>query len=61
MLDDIIASYERQCHRCAICGEEFEFETMHVDHIVLWSKGGHTTSDNCQMLCRDCNLKKGAQ
>jgi 5-methylcytosine-specific restriction endonuclease McrA len=34
---------------------------MHGDHIVPWSRGGHTTADNLQMLCRDCNLKKGAQ
>ena len=54
-------AYERQGHKCAICGEEFEFEQMHADHIKPWSKGGHTTPDNCQMLCRDCNLKKGAQ
>ena len=39
----------------------FEFEKMHADHITPWSKGGKTTPDNCQMLCRDCNLKKGAQ
>lgn len=55
------AAYERQGHKCAICGEEFEFEQMHGDHIKPWSCGGHTTPDNCQMLCRDCNLKKGAQ
>lgn len=54
-------AYERQGHKCNICGEEFEFEQMHADHIKPWSKGGHTTPDNCQMLCRDCNLKKGAQ
>ena len=47
--------------KCAICGDEFEFEQMHGDHIKPWSRGGHTTPDNCQMLCRDCNLKKGAQ
>ena len=35
------------------------FEEMHGDHVVPWSKGGHTTPDNLQMLCRDCNLKKG--
>lgn len=56
-----LAAYEKQGHKCAICGEEFEFEQMHGDHIKPWSKGGHTTPDNCQMLCRDCNLKKGAQ
>lgn len=38
-----------------------ERKLMHADHITPWSKGGKTTPDNCQMLCRDCNLKKGAQ
>lgn len=55
------AAYERQKGICKICGKHFEIEKMHADHIVPWSKGGHTTLDNCQMLCRDCNLKKGAQ
>ena len=58
---DALAAYGKQGHKCAICGEEFEFEQMHADHITPWSKGGKTTPDNCQMLCRDCNLKKGAQ
>lgn len=57
---DALAAYEAQGHRCAICGEGFEFEEMHADHITAWSKGGHTTPENCQMLCRDCNLRKGA-
>lgn len=51
-------AYERQGHKCAICGEEFEFEQMHGDHIRPWSKGGATVPENCQMLCRDCNLRK---
>lgn len=55
------AAYERQKGVCPICGGHFDIEKMHADHIVPWSAGGHTTSDNCQMLCRDCNLKKGAQ
>jgi hypothetical protein len=58
---DALAAYERQGHKCAICGEAFDFDDMHADHITAWSRGGHTTLDNCQMLCRDCNLKKGAQ
>ena len=56
---DKLAAFEKQNHRCAICGEEFEFDEMHGDHIIPWSKGGHTTPDNCQMLCIECNLKKG--
>lgn len=55
---DKLAAYERQGHRCVLCGKEFEFDEMHGDHIVPWSKGGKTVPENCQMLCRDCNIKK---
>ena len=34
---------------------------MQADHIRPWSKGGKTTSENCQVLCRDRNLKKSDQ
>lgn len=60
-LKSALAAYEKQNHKCAICGETFEFDEMHADHITPWSKGGKTVPENCQMLCRDCNLKKGAQ
>ena len=53
------AAYERQDGKCADCGRRFDFEEMHGDHIVPWSKGGHTSPDNLQMLCRTCNLRKG--
>jgi len=52
------AAYERQNHLCALCNKHVEFDEMHGDHIVPWSKGGRTVADNCQMLCRDCNIKK---
>lgn len=58
--DDYIKStiYEQQGGKCAICGKSFEISEMHADHIKAWSKGGKTVAENCQMLCRDCNLKK---
>lgn len=31
---------------------------LHVDHIVPFSKGGKTESDNLQTLCERCNLGK---
>ena len=54
-------AYARQKGKCPICGKKFTLEQMQADHIKPWSKGGRTTADNCQMLCRDCNLKKGAK
>lgn len=55
---DKMAAYIKQDGICPICGQHFEFKEMEGDHIKPWSKGGHTTSDNCQMLCKDCNSKK---
>lgn len=55
---DKIAAYSRQNGICPVCGEHFEFDEMEGDHIKPWSKGGETTPDNCQMLCKSCNAKK---
>lgn len=51
-------AYEVQSGICKMCGEHFELEQMHADHIVPWSQGGHTTDDNLQMLCQKCNNSK---
>ena len=51
-------AYERQAGICKICGKHFEIEEMEADHITPWSQGGKTLSENCQMLCRECNRRK---
>lgn len=53
-------AYERQKGICVRCGDTFSFEEMEGDHIRPWREGGKTIPDNCQMLCRDCNRRKGA-
>jgi len=53
--------YERQNGICKKCGKHFDIKDMEADHIIPYSKGGHTTIDNCQMLCRDCNRRKSAK
>ena len=53
--------YERQNGICPKCGKHFDIKDMEADHITPYSKGGHTTTDNCQMLCRDCNRRKSAK
>ena len=52
--------YARQNGVCPICGKKFELKEMDGDHKKPWSKGGKTTLENGQMLCRSCNLKKSA-
>ena len=52
-------AYERQNGICPICGTHHEIDEMEGDHIIPWSKGGKTTIDNLQMLCKKCNREKG--
>ena len=54
-------AYERQEGICPKCGKHFEIEQMEADHITPWSQGGKTLPENCQMLCRECNRRKGAR
>lgn len=51
-------AYERQSGVCPMCHKRFEINEMEADHITPWSQGGKTTSENCQMLCRNCNRRK---
>ena len=56
-----MAVWENQKHICPHCGKEFDYEFMEGDHIKPWREGGRTVIENCQMLCRDCNRRKGAK
>ena len=52
-------AWERQGGVCSKCGKPFDMDDMEADHIDPWSKGGKTTAENCQVLCRPCNRRKG--
>lgn len=54
-------TYERQEGICIKCGEHFEIGEMEADHIKPWHKGGKTLSENCQMLCKQCNRAKSGK
>ncbi len=51
-------AYERQKGICPKCKKHFKIEEMEADHIKLWSEGGKTIDENCQMLCRDDHMEK---
>ena len=53
--------YEKQEGICPECGNWFPIEDMDADHIIPWSKGGKTNEENCRMVSKKCNLKKGAR
>jgi len=52
-------AFEKQNGICPKCGQKFIFDEMEGDHITPWSEGGKTIPENLQMLCKDCNRRKG--
>jgi hypothetical protein len=37
----------------------YKFNEMDADHVSAWSKGGDSSANNCQMLCKTHNQAKG--
>lgn len=49
---------ERDAYRCVSCGTHMD---LSCDHIIPESKGGATTMENLQTMCRRCNSRKGVK
>ena len=49
------------CCQCGASPAKDPSVSLHIDHIIPWSKGGRTTLDNLQTLCSKCNLGKSNQ
>jgi 5-methylcytosine-specific restriction endonuclease McrA len=62
---DVKFCLDRAGHKCESCGMTNEEHTreyghrLHMDHIKPLSEGYALTRDNCQVLCKACNSKKG--
>lgn len=53
---------KRDSFKCVTCGRSPATDptcVLHVDHVVPFSQGGRTRSDNLRALCEHCNLGKG--
>ena len=53
--------YEKQKGICPMCKEHFGVKEMEADHITPWHEGGKTILENCQMLCKEDNRRKGGK
>lgn len=61
------AARERGISNCPLCAlgsnanktRIYKANEMDADHVTAWSKGGATTIENCEMLCKTHNRAKG--
>jgi len=58
------ASGISNCPLCALGNDVnktkiWKLAEMDADHVTAWSKGGATSADNCEMLCKTHNRAKG--
>lgn len=58
------AKEKSNCSLCAVGHDAnkekiWSFGEMEADHVSAWSKGGATSSKNCEMLCKTHNRAKG--
>lgn len=51
--------YKRDGYKCCYCGRTEDSDYLEIDHIKPIAKGGKSTYDNLQTLCRRCNKLKG--
>lgn len=55
---------ESNCPLCTIAHDAnknriYRFDEMEADHVSAWSKGGASTTENCELLCITHNRAKG--
>jgi len=50
----------RQKFKCKGCKTDIK-ASYHIDHIMPLARGGENNIGNIQLLCRTCNLSKGAK
>ncbi|EHU2375549.1 HNH endonuclease [Acinetobacter baumannii] len=50
--------YERDGFKCVTCGTQ---KNLTLDHIKPEIKGGDTSFENLQTMCKSCNSSKGAR
>lgn len=62
--DEAEANGHSNCPLCAIGNNSnrtriWKLSEMDADHVTAWSRGGETTIENCEMLCKTHNRAKG--
>jgi 5-methylcytosine-specific restriction endonuclease McrA len=58
LYDTRIFVWNRDGGQCRHCGST---KNLQFDHVIAASMGGSNTAENVELLCGDCNARKGAK
>lgn len=50
---------KRENQICCVCGDSVKDDDIHFDHVIPYSKGGHSDESNVRLLCSECNQSRG--
>ncbi|MCU7196711.1 HNH endonuclease [Turicibacter sanguinis] len=50
---------KQQNYKCPFCNKNIDLNTSELDHIVPWHYVGDELDSNLQLLCDNCNERKG--
>ena len=56
---DRIKLWNKSDKKCFHCREEISYDSMQIDHLKPYSKGGATSVENGAVCCAKCNQSKG--
>jgi len=51
---------KRYGKECKYCTKILNYKNIACDHIIPLAKGGDSTKENLQLICKTCNTRKGA-
>jgi 5-methylcytosine-specific restriction endonuclease McrA len=49
--------WTRDAGKCTVCGS---MDDLEFDHVLPFSKGGSSPTENLRILCQKCNRQRGA-
>ena len=53
--------YERDKHKCRLCGRDMDYRDIQMCHIISFKDGGEETEDNLVTGCQKCNVSLGSK
>lgn len=55
LISEHLRTHGAYCPYCPECRRRVRWHQPTVDHVAPWAKGGRTSRENAQVMCRSCS------